>query len=91
MLAQGKNPFEAEARRRKVRALVLRIDDECAWKGIDCRKHGFAIADMLEGWGDIEWQALADNALVNLPHRESRELIIEEYRERGAIAQRRAS
>jgi hypothetical protein len=91
MPAPATNHHERIARERKVRALVNRIDDECAWKGIDCRKHGFAIADMLASWGDKEWQALADNALVNLPHKESRELIIEEYRERGSIAQRRAS
>jgi hypothetical protein len=48
MPAPATNHHERIARERKVRALVNRIDDECAWKGIDCRKHGFAIADMLE-------------------------------------------
>jgi hypothetical protein len=93
MSAKGMNPFEAEARRRKVKAIVDRIDDECTWRGIDPRTGAgaFAIADMLSGWADREWQAMADNALVNLPRKDSRDLIVAEYRERGAAAQRRAS
>jgi hypothetical protein len=91
MLIQGKNHFENEARRLKVRAIIERIDDQCCWMGIDSRRGGFAIADMLAGWGDREWQALADSALVNLPHAESRKQIVDEYHERGALAQRRAS
>jgi hypothetical protein len=68
----AQNRFEIEARKRKVRALIERIDDQCSWMGIDSRREGFAIADMLASWGDREWEALADNALVNLPHPESR-------------------
>jgi hypothetical protein len=85
------NPHEKLARERKVNALIERIDDVAAFSGVDPRLDGFAIADMLEGWNDQNWVALADQATVKPPGAETKAAVIAAYRARGVRAQQRAA
>lgn len=91
MSGQGASPFELEARRRKVQALVTRIDDVCGYCGLDAKRDGFAIADMLDGWSPAKWEALAAQATVNAPSKTTRDDVVAEFRERGRRAQQRGA
>jgi hypothetical protein len=87
----GVNPFEQAARDRKVAKLVLTVDRVAGFAGLDPATDGFAIADMLESLPRSRWLDIAAEAQVSEPSRKHTiPLVVEHYRERGAIAQSRA-
>jgi hypothetical protein len=91
MATGGVNPFERAARERKVAKIVQQLDDVAAFCGFNPKRDGFAIANMLASLSPAKWADIASSAEVPEPSPITREEVVQLYRERGELAQRRAS
>ncbi len=81
------SPHEEAARRKKALRLVSAIDTSLAKVETEIVSE-FAY-QMVESFGDREWATVALNSGCNAPSEQTRELVLEVYRERNASLRRR--
>ena len=79
-------PHEEAARRKKALRLVTAIDASLAKLQTDIVSE-FAF-QMVEAFGDREWAAVATTSGCNPPSEQTRDLVLDVYRERNASLKR---
>jgi len=76
--------FKAIARERKCGKLLAHLDESAEVSGLKPHTEDAAtIAAALATWGGVEWRIAADEAGVNYPSDEVRDMVICIYRERA--------
>lgn len=80
------NPWEQEARRKKVAKLVRHVTELVSFLGLSAEQDGYLIAELVRGWGDLEWSQACVNVGATKASVETRLAVIEHFAKRARRA-----
>jgi hypothetical protein len=76
------NPHKQLAQARKRDALCALIEKNCASSGLDLFAHAIEIVELIENFHPSIWDQLADDAGINRPSDEVKEMVKARFRSR---------